>query len=114
SMQDQPVELGVHLPRTRLTSSQEPDRIRMIFRRGVAEELLHAIACRIVLTGSTPEVVIRELVFGFGVALFDPWLPKAHDGVPVIGIERLFRFRQQLLAKSLLHGSIVPSSVTKL
>jgi hypothetical protein len=97
-----------------LTSSQEPDRIRMISRRSVSDELLHAVARGIVLARSTPEIVIRELVFCFGVALFDPWLPEVHDGVPVIGIECLFRFRQQLLAKAFLHGSILPGLLTKL
>ena len=114
SAQEQPFELGVRLPRMRLTRNQEPDRIRMILRRSVSEELLHAVACGIVLTRSTPEIVIRDLVFCFGVALFDRWLPEAHDGVPVIGIERLFRFRQQLLAKAFLHGSILHSLATKL
>jgi hypothetical protein len=57
--------------------------------------------------------VIRELVFCFGVALFDPWLPEVHDGVPVIAIERLFRFRQQFLAKAVLHESILLGLVTK-
>jgi hypothetical protein len=35
-------------------------------------------------------------------------LPEAHNIVPVIGIERLFRFRQQLLAESLFHREILP------
>src|SRR5438552_10564153 len=39
--------------------------------------------------------------------LAEPRLPEAHDGVPVIGIECLFRFRQQLLANGFLHGSIL-------
>ena len=46
--------------------------------------------------------------------LFDPWLPEVQDGVPVFGIECLFRFRQQLLAKAFLHGSILPGLLTKL
>jgi hypothetical protein len=78
-------------------------------RRSISENLLHAVAYRIVLTGSTPEIVIRELVFSFGVALFDPWLPEAHDSVPVIGIKCLFRFCQQLLTKGFLHVSILPA-----
>ncbi len=76
----------------------------------VAEERLHPLACGIVLAGSAPKVVIRELVFRFGVALFDPRPPEMLDGVPVVGIECLFRFRQQLLANVFLHGSILPGS----
>src|SRR5438874_7944045 len=47
-------------------------------------------------------IVVRELVFRFGVALFDPRLPETHDGVPIIDIERFFCFRQQFLTKEFL------------
>ncbi len=42
-------------------ASQEPYRIRMIFRSGVFEEFLHAVACGIVVPGRAPEIVICEL-----------------------------------------------------
>ena len=80
----------------------------MVLRCGVSDERLHPFARGIVLAGCAPEIVVRELIFRFGVALIDPGLPEACDGVPVIGIERQFRFRQQLLAKSFLHRAILP------
>jgi hypothetical protein len=86
---------------------QEPDRIWMIFRGCVPEQRLHPLPCGIVLAGSAPEIVVRKLEF-FRFALLDPGLPEARDGVPVIGIERLFRFRQQPLAKGLPHRAILP------
>jgi hypothetical protein len=55
--------------------------------------------------------MVRELVFRFGIALLDPGLPEARDSVPIIGIQRLFRSRQQLFAKSFLHRAILPRAV---
>jgi hypothetical protein len=40
----------------------------------------------------------------------DPWLPEMHHGVPGIGIEGLFRFREQLLAKSFVHDRFYPAA----
>jgi hypothetical protein len=56
----------------------------------------------------TPKIVVRELVFGFSVALFDPRLPEAPNGGPVVRVRCLFRLRQQLLENGFLRGPIVP------
>ncbi len=89
----------------------EPDRIRMIFRGCVPQQRLHPLACGIVLAGGEIEIVVRELEFRFRFALLDPRPPEARDRVPVVGIKRLLRFRQQLLAKGFLHRAILPLPV---
>jgi hypothetical protein len=43
---------------------------------------------------------VNRLVLRFGLALLDPEMPEARHCSQVIGIERRFRFRPQLLAKS--------------
>src|SRR3954452_24836647 len=81
---------------------KEPDRIRVVFRRGRLDERHHALPCGIVRARSASEVVIPELEFCFRFALLDPRLPDTLDRGPVTRVERLLRLGQQFLAKCLL------------
>lgn len=66
----------------------------MVFRSSMCKQLFHLVACCVVVARSAPEVVIRELVFRFGIALLYQWLPEMNYSVPIICIERLLCFRQ--------------------